>query len=309
MATTTTVTTSYNGQYAGEIISKALLSATTIENGLIEVKPNVKYKSILKRLSTGNLLSGENCDFTATSNVDLDERELEVKHLQVNLQLCKADFQDDYLALEQGDSAHNNLPSSFAEYLIAHVSAKVAEELEGAIWNGDGSADTFEGFLPKFDADASIITVDSTAITAANVQDELGKVVDSIPQEIYTKEDLFIFVAPNVARAYVRALGGQVATSINGYDNKSTMWYNGGTLSFDGVKIVVANGLPSGEMVAAQKSNLYFGTSLMADWQEVKVLDMADIDGSKNVRMVMRFAAGVQYAFGAEIVYYRPSVA
>ncbi len=57
-------------------------------------------------------------------------------------------------------------------------------------------------------------------------------------------------------------------------------------------------------MVAAEKSNLYFGTGLLADHNEVKVIDMADIDGSQNVRVVMRFTAGVQYGIGSDIVLY-----
>ena len=57
-------------------------------------------------------------------------------------------------------------------------------------------------------------------------------------------------------------------------------------------------------MMAAQKSNLYFGTGLLSDHNEVKVIDMADIDGSQNVRIVMRYTASVQYGLGAEIVLY-----
>jgi hypothetical protein len=57
-------------------------------------------------------------------------------------------------------------------------------------------------------------------------------------------------------------------------------------------------------MVLAQKSNLYFGCGLLNDTNEVKVLDMGDLDGSKNVRFVMRFTAGVQVGFGADVVYY-----
>jgi hypothetical protein len=57
-------------------------------------------------------------------------------------------------------------------------------------------------------------------------------------------------------------------------------------------------------MVAAEKSNLFFGTGLLSDQNEVKVIDMADIDGSQNVRVVMRFTAGVQYGIGSEIVLY-----
>jgi len=36
----------------------------------------------------------------------------------------------------------------------------------------------------------------------------------------------------------------------------------------------------------------------------VKVLDMADLDGSDNVRFVMRYTAGVQFAIGSDIVTY-----
>jgi len=83
-----------------------------------------------------------------------------------------------------------------------------------------------------------------------------------------------------------------------------TQWWNNGSLSFDGVKLFVANGLGDNKAVAAEKSNLYFGTGLLADHNEVKVIDMADIDGSQNVRVVMRFTAGVQYGIVDYIVTY-----
>ena len=60
-------------------------------------------------------------------------------------------------------------------------------------------------------------------------------------------------------------------------------------------------------MMAAQKSNLYFGTGLLADHNEVKVIDMSEIDGSQNVRIVMRYTAGVNYGIGSEIVLYTPA--
>jgi hypothetical protein len=84
-----------------------------------------------------------------------------------------------------------------------------------------------------------------------------------------------------------------------------TMWYDGlQSVTFDGIKIFVANGLASNTAIAAEKSNLYFGTSLLADLNEVQVIDLAPIDGSQNVRVVMRFAAGVQYGIVEDIVTY-----
>ena len=52
MATTTSMTTTYAGEFAGQYISAALLSGSTIENGGITVKPNIKFKEVLKTVST-----------------------------------------------------------------------------------------------------------------------------------------------------------------------------------------------------------------------------------------------------------------
>jgi hypothetical protein len=91
---------------------------------------------------------------------------------------------------------------------------------------------------------------------------------------------------------------------VHGVDNKGTTWYNGGELSFEGINIFVAKGLADNKAVLAQKSNLFFGTGLLDDRNEVKVIDMADIDGSQNVRVVMRYTAGVQYGVRGDIVLY-----
>ena len=57
-------------------------------------------------------------------------------------------------------------------------------------------------------------------------------------------------------------------------------------------------------MMAAQKSNMFFGTGLLSDSNEVKLLDMANLDGSQNVRLVMRFTAGVQMGITSDVVIY-----
>ncbi len=307
MATTTSITTTYAGEFAGQYISAALLSGSTLDNGLISVKPNIKFKEVIKKVSTDGLVKDAGCDFDPTSTLTLTERILEPTSQQVNLQLCKKDFQSDWDAVSMGYSSFDSLPPSFADFLIGHVAAKVAQRTEQSIWNGAAATNgDFAGFKELMLADADVTDVGAgAAVTSANVIEKLGLVVDSINSTIYTSEDLYIYVSQNVARAYVRALGGFQATiGAAGLDNKGTQWYNGGGLTFDGVKIAVANGLADNTMVAAEKSNLYFGTGLLSDNQEVKVIDMADIDGSQNVRVVMRFTAGVQYGIGTDIVLY-----
>jgi len=310
MATNTSITTTYAGEFAGKYISAALLSASTIENGGIEVKPNIKYKEVIKKIATDDVLKDATCDFDPTSTVTLTERIIQPEEFQVNLQLCKKDFRSDWEAVQMGVSAFDSLPPSFADFLIAHVAAKVAQKNETNIWSGtNATAGEFDGLVTLMTADADVIDVVGTTVTAANVIDELGKVVDAIPSTLYGKEDLNLYVSQNVARAYVRALGGFGAAGLgaNGTNAQGTQWWNNGSLSFDGVSIFVANGLGDNYIVAAEKSNLYFGTGLLSDHNEVKVIDMADIDGSQNVRVVMRLTAGVQYGIGSDIVLYTPA--
>jgi len=249
MATTTSITTTYAGEFAGKYISAALLSASTIENGGIEVKPNVKYKEVIKKLATDAIVKDATCDFTATSTVTLTEKILQPEEFQVNLQLCKKDFHSDWEAVQMGYSAFDTLPPSFADFLLAHVAAKVAEKTEQNIWKGvTANAGEFDGFATKLAADAALPSaqeVTGTTVTASNVVAELGKLVDAIPASLYGKEDLYLYVSQNIARAYVRALGGFGASGLgaNGTNNMGTQWWNNGSLSFDGIKIFVANGL------------------------------------------------------------------
>ena len=307
MATTTSITTTYAGEFAGKYISAALLSADTLEGGGITIKPNVKYKEVMKTLSTDAIVKDATCDFSDTSTLTLAEKILQPEEFQVNLELCKSDFVSDWEAISMGYSAFDELPSNFADFLIGHVAAKVAQKTEQTIWTGaTANAGEFNGFGALLAADAGVVDVTGTSVTAANVITEMGKVVDAIPSAVYGKDDLYLYVSSNVARAYVRALGGFGASGLgaNGVQNNGTTGFNGQDLAFDGVKLFVASGMADNTMVAAQKSNLFFGTGLLADSNEVKLLDMADLDGSKNVRVVMRYTAGVQIGIGADIVYY-----
>jgi hypothetical protein len=307
MATTTSITTTYAGEFSSKYISAALLSASTIENGGVEVMPNIKFKQVIQKLEIDGIVKDATCDFDATSTLTMTERVLQVEDFQVNLQLCKKDFHSTWQSMEMGASSFDNLPSSFQDYLIAHVAAKVAQKQEQNLWRGaNATAGEYDGLVTLATADATVIDVAKATVTSANVIAELGKIVDAIPSALYGKEDLKIYVSQNIARAYVRALGGFAAAGLgaNGSEGKGTQWFNNGALSFDGVSVFVAQGLADNNAMAAESSNLFFGTSLMSDSQEVKVLDMTDLDGSDNVRVIMKFAAGAQYGIGSDIVLY-----
>lgn len=307
------ITTTYAGEFAGKYISAALLSGDTLDKGGIEIMPNVKYKQVIKKVASTDILKNATCDFDLQADVlTLTEQVIEPEEFQVNLQVCKKDFRNDWEAVQMGFSTFDNLPPKFSDFLIGHVSAKVAEKIEKNIWQGENaSAGEFDGFTTLFDANPTGLnnaSATASSVTSSNVVAELEKLANAIPSTVLYQDDLHIYVGNAIWQAYVRSLGGFTSVGAAGFEDRgSNQDLLNGSLLFDGIKIFRAPGMPGGRMVAAQKSNLYFGTGLLSDQNEVKVIDMADIDGSQNVRVVMRMTAGIQYGIASDIAYYKVS--
>ena len=309
LGTTTNITTSYSGSFAGEYIAASLLSASTINDGGVTVKPNISFKEVIKKLDTGSLVQDATCDFNPNSSVTLTEVILQPDEFQVNLQLCKQDFISDWESQSMGYGMSQTLPPKFSDFMIAHVAAEVAQKTETTMFQGfAANVGEFNGYETLLAGDATVVDVAAVGggVDAANVIAELGKVVDAIPAALYGKEDLFIYVPSSIAKFYVQALGGFAANGLgaNGMNNMGTQWWNNGSLTVNGVKIFVSPGLANNKMIAAQRSNLFFGTGLLNDLQELRIIDMSEIDGSQNCRFVMRYTAGVAIGIGSDIVFY-----
>jgi hypothetical protein len=228
-----------------------------------------------------NLVRSADCDFDATtSGLTLTEKVLTPTELQVNLQICKKELHADWEAAQMGFSAFDELPPLFSDYVISRVAAEVANATETSIWSGAAGEGSFDGYLQVALADSDVNDITAVAIDSSNVIAQLGSVVDSAVANcpaILGKEDLTLYVSTNVAQAYIRALGG-FASNLGGAgtDNKGTQWYNGGALSFEGINIFVAKGFGSNKALLTPKSNLFFGTGLLDDRNEVRVIDMAE---------------------------------
>ena len=308
MANPTYTAGTYAGEFSGKILGAALLSASTLDAGAVTIMPNVKYKSVLQVGAWANVVKGASCDFDATTtSLTLTEKVLETKELQANAQLCKKELRDEWQAIEMGFSAYADIPASFEEYVISRVAAQVADALETSIWAGASGADDFDGFQALALADGDVVDVTAVAVDSANVIAQMGAVVDAANKATLQKSDLTLYVSTNVARSYIRALGGFGTSGLGaaGINSQGTSWYsNGAQLTFEGIPVFVCNGMGNNKMILTYKSNLFFGTGLTSDINEVRFIDMADKDGSQNVRVIMRYTAGCQIGIGADIVYY-----
>lgn len=307
-----TITSStYAGEFAGKYIAAALLSAPTLEKGGITINPNVKFKQVIQRVATGNVIANASCDFSDSTTVTLTERVLAPEEFQVNLQLCALTLAANWQASEMGFSAYNSIPKSFEDFVLAHVAEKVASSMETTIWTGtNATTGQFDGIATQIATDAAQpaaqeVAGSSAISAAATVVTELGKLVDAIPARMYGQEDLKLYVPQGVYKAYVRALGGFAASGVgaNGYDNKGNNQVLG-DLYFDGIPVFMANGMAANTAIATTKSNLHFATGLLNEMNEARVIDMRPIDGSQNYRIIMRFTADAKYGFAEDMVTY-----
>jgi hypothetical protein len=274
--------------------AKSLEYLTTIEN--------VKFKLNLQKQALSGVLADATCDFTGAGTLAMTEAVLEVKNLQVNLDLCKSTLLDSWEALQMRAGAGAPPPASFDDYVISYMAGVIADGTEGAIWTGTAAgAGSFQGFVGTGGyllaaQDATVIqATNSGAYTAGNIIANLQTLTAAIPAAVYVKEDLHIYMSPKTFRLYISAV------SALGYINAYSMNKDYDAV-FEGVKIAVCPGMKNDAMVAAQKSNLYLGCDLLSDSTRISILDMSALDGSDNMRLVCRYSAGVKQGIGADIV-------
>jgi len=297
------ITSNYAGEHAGQYIGAALKSAKSLE--YLTVLENVKFKRNITKVATSGLIADATCDFTDAGTVTLTERVLNPKELQINVDLCKKDLLADWQASQMTGGAHDRgMSADFTAFLFSRLSGTIADHVEEKIWQGlDSDAGSFTGFMNAanghFENDATIVEANNedgagTAFTAANLDNNLVNITASIPSAVYGKEDLFIYMSTATYRLYLENQAANQNLAWNMGDNFVPM--------YNGIKIAVCPGMVDNKMCAAQKSNLFFGTDLLSDHTSIKVLDMGELDGSDNIRVVAKFTAGTQHAQGSDIV-------
>ena len=308
MADSLSITTSYVGELALPYINAALLSGDTLAKNYVTLKEGVKFKAVLKVLGSGTLLQdGTACDFGQAGSLTLTESVLEVKDLKVNLELCKSEFARDWEAAQTGRGFINDVvPTNFADFLIGYAASKVAQEIEFHLWQGTVGAGTyprftgFEKLLKDSASTAADVIYAAGAMSAATVIDNLTELVNAMPATLMGNPDTKIYMNRQTAQFYRQAITDagylqmyQAADSFN--------------LQFNGYDIYVCPGMSAGTVVIAEPRNLVVGTDANSDFAEVKVVDMTLTDASDNVRMAMRFRAGVQVGVYADCVIGRNS--
>jgi hypothetical protein len=294
------VTENFCGTDAGFYISKALMQVSSLD--CLTTIENVKYKTAIQAMNGADLVQDASCDFKTGGSLTLTDKILEPKNLMINLQLCKSHLLTSWEALKMRPGAWNNDVPSFNEYAISLLAKNIAQGVEASIWGGAKlTAGQFEGFTTAttgtFASDGTVNTVAATSpFDATNIIANIESGIADIPSGVLGADDLRIYMNQKSYMLYIAAI------SKLGYLNAYNMQADYRPI-VNGIQVCVANGMLDDQLVIAQESNLFFGTDLVSDTTEIRVLDMSDIDGSNNMRMVAKYTGGVQHGTGADIVW------
>lgn len=298
MATTATITSTYNGVAAKDYISTLVYSLDTVSKGLVTLKTNIKGKQVVRVMNVLPTASDAHCSFNPEGSVTIAERYIEPKRIQYDLELCILDFVDDWNQALTGPSANDNLPSDFETYFTQRVLAKIAEAENFKIFSGEDGTGSYDGLETKMDADVNVIKpATPVEIDESNVVAELTKMFKAIPVLVRRASDFKWIVAQNIADSYALALGaGNYLQQLTTGDKP---------LNFNGVALEVGDGVSDNVMMAYSVQNVWLGTAIEADWNDLTILDMRERTGDKTVRFSLTLSADVNYGIPTEVVFYK----
>lgn len=292
----------YTGKETEGFYSTALLTGNS--KSLFRLIPNVKDKVKISSLDMGDFLQADGCELTQSGTYTLDQKEISVCDIGFKIKFCGKDWETNYLSesLKPGSNVDDNYPNGVIDYIFDQVAKNISKTTEQIVWQGDTSGspgDTLcDGLQIKLLRDATVVDVTRDGVKlhgSTTVIAEIARIYEAIPNTIRNNGNVKLFINNATAVAYKQAL---VAA------NPALVGYNQGSyeLSYIDLPMVVAPGLDNYKAVACDPNNLIFACDLMSDENEIKFVQ--DPLNPKVNYAIGSFKMGVDFAVGAEIVYY-----
>ncbi len=280
--------------------SKAYLAEESIADNY-RLLPGVKDKTKLATVLFSQPLQASNCSFSAPDD-DLSAVEISVCALSSMAQICQFDLEQSFLALQMAKGSNGDFTvASFMDFYWNEMAKAIGNDLELIRWQGDTESANAtlalcDGYIKGLLADATVIDVNNTTVTASNVLAELAKVFAAAPADIIRKKaDLRLYVSTNVANAYeLAAASGNTMTYVT----------TPLALTYLGVKVVVCEGMPNDTAVLTLKDNLIYAFDAEGDSKALKAVNLADTVAEPYIRTRANMKVGFVHVNGAEIVLY-----
>ena len=308
MANATVAVGTYAGEAARPYVAAAILSADTIANGYVSVLQNVHSKAVLRKFSGAAIQANDDCAFStpAAGQLTLGEAVLTATALKVNEQVCNEQLRATWEGTQM-NGQNSAAPADFTTYVAQYVAAKVAESIEGNLWQGNYDFDgtgagtiaysSFDGLCEVIKDAAGSLGYNGTAAGAftadadgtTGILTHLDDAVHNAPSTVQSDNGSVVYMSRKSLFLLQRAMAGLGTTTISPVFVGSER-----PLSYLGFNIVAPAGMPNDTIIFANPNQLYFGTDLLTDHINASILNLRDVTGDDVTRVIMQFSGGTQ---------------
>jgi hypothetical protein len=300
--------TAYVDQERMALIKKMILQGRSVR--YLTVQPDIKSAASINLLSSNLDAQAGGCGFTDAGTTILTQNTLNVCPLKVNESICLNTLEQYYTqAMMNPGSYSTQIPFEqiYAEEKVSQISSLI----DNLIWRGNtstGSGDLAlcNGFIALADVTYSGSVVDGnvanyTAITAANIIAIVDDAVNAIPANIIDQDDLYLYCGYDFYRTYATALRNANLFHYTGAEDQGEQFSQ--IVPGTNVRIIAVKGLnTTNKFFISSKSNLFFGTDLLNDYENFELWYSMDF---QEVRMASKWKQGVNAAFWDYVVYFK----
>lgn len=285
------------------VLDGAVLDHLTLQTG-------IKTKAAINYLGVNTVFQdGRTCGNSKAGSAELTQRQIEVAEIKIFDEICPktllgkwAEYQVRTSALDEADK----MP--FEEFIVNLIVNDVRYKRDLAIWQGDtdivpdpsdsdyaeqSAKCRFDGFIKKAGEEAG--TVDVNVPAGATCFAAIRKVAAAIPRGYINKTK--IFVSPEFFLTFVMEM---VDRNMFHYSGPQGEYPKELQFPGTGLWVISQDGLTGvNKIYASQSENMFFGTDMLDDAEEIKIWFSDDDDVWKYK---VQFTAGVEVAFPDRVV-------
>lgn len=309
----------YTKQLVKPLLTSAVFDAKTqqliMSNGV--VLTGVKSSASIPLMDTDAVFGTQSCSFDASGTTTFSQRTVTVGKIKVEEKICPKDLEAYFTqeALRAGSTYEDFGNSDFQKAFLDKKNARIAAQLETAIWQGDTGSGTanlnkFDGLIKLIDAgspvDANVSgftgVATITTITQSNVIAATEGIYKAIPVEVLNKGDVKIFVGNDWYRLLIMAYRALNLFAYNPQDSNSRSFILPGT----DIEILAVNGLNgTGDAYAISLSNIAMAVDLEDEETNYKMWYSED---NNDVRFRVEFKLGVNVAYTSGCVKFKAAI-
>lgn len=295
----------YKKGEAGIILSEMIMGGKMLQGNYVgniftAIKDtlNITYGS-----SDSGLIQAYSCDFADGSSITLTDKVLAPVKFSVMEEMCIDSLEQLWQAEQMSAGmANSDMPPTLLDFVANHVARKASAQIDTQIFVGTGTTQV-NGFYTRAKADGSTVKVSggtTSALTKSTIIAALEGVYDALSVNAFANNDVKIFISNKAYGFYTQALGALGIYSGLRSTDPSVI----GTKLFwdERVEVVPVVGLSQNQGFASSASNLFLGTDLESDANNVSVIDMRGTTGDRKFRVRMDYKIDSNYADSAAVV-------